>query len=98
MAETSEKSELLNAPYSVRQSGAVGQVIVDADGTIACWTCDGVLAAVLASLLNRAAGVSFANNPEDEPAGGEYQPKPSHRDFPLSSEKWGPAKAGLPRY
>jgi hypothetical protein len=76
MAESSEKSELLNAPYSVRQSGVVGQVIVDADGTIACWTCDDVLAAVLAGLLNRAAGVSFANNPSFLPTPALDSKKP----------------------
>jgi hypothetical protein len=50
--------EFLNGPYSVRHSGNVGQEIIDADGIIVFWTCNTILAAVIAQLLNRLAGIT----------------------------------------
>jgi hypothetical protein len=47
------RSVVLNPPYSVRESGYAGQEILDADGVVACWTCDEVLAHLLVRLLNR---------------------------------------------
>lgn len=65
-------------------SGHIGQEIVDADGTIVCWTCDEALAGVLAGLLNRVADGNFeslglAEDGFDPPVGEK---------LPSSSEKW----------
>ncbi len=38
-------------PYQVRESGNVGQEIVNEDGNIVCWTTDPVVAALIAKLL-----------------------------------------------
>lgn len=38
----------------VRESGQIGQEILDAEGTMVCWTVDPWLAQVIVRLLNRA--------------------------------------------
>jgi hypothetical protein len=39
------------APFQVRQSGNVGQEIVNQEGKIVCWTTDPVIAALICKLL-----------------------------------------------
>lgn len=38
-------------PFSVRQTGEVGQEILDPNGQVIAWTLDHVLAALIATLL-----------------------------------------------
>lgn len=40
-------------PFSIRQSGNIGQEILDADGKIIAWTTDDWTAQVIAKLLNQ---------------------------------------------
>jgi len=38
--------------FTVRQSGSIGQEILDQDGTVVAWTTDAWLAQVVCKLLN----------------------------------------------
>ena len=39
--------------FSVRDSGSIGQEILDADGAVVAWTVDSVLAQRIVQLLNQ---------------------------------------------
>ena len=51
MIETDNITDTLG-PFSIHQSGSIGQEILDADGRIICWTTDEWVAQVIARLLN----------------------------------------------
>jgi hypothetical protein len=45
------KTEEVGGPYSVRQSGSIGQEVVGPSGTVVAWTLDPVLAARIVKVL-----------------------------------------------
>ncbi len=46
----------LSGPFTFRQSGRIGQEILDGNGIVVCWTTSEVLAALIVHLLNHADG------------------------------------------
>ena len=55
------KGDEMIGPLSIRQSGNIGQEILDADGRIICWTTDSWVARVIRKLLNENEGLLGAD-------------------------------------
>ena len=58
-------NDVLDA-FTVRQSGNIGQEILDQDGTIVAWTTDAWLAQVICKLLTENEGLLGGKQETDE--------------------------------
>jgi hypothetical protein len=57
MTDTRSREPEIIGSFAIRQSGNIGQEILDADGRIKCWTTDPWLAQVICKLLTENEGL-----------------------------------------